>query len=347
MDATPVLPEPELRDLLGLSLGELDDLFVETRRQAAWFELRSGQILMAMVARVQEKPSEGFAEVGSSTFSRFLDSRGVSPGHGARLLSAARACEASAEVKQRFLANRISLTKAALLHGVLSKPELQFPGDDWVGNATTNSTHAFCEAVFRRKEEVRLKEPPVRRTLHLSRTAAADLERTRVLVTRKLGRWASDSEAASVALEEYVDRHDPERKAARARSRRVDEGDPKPESVSTVSGEPHVDADPPCESDPCPGRYVRAAERRAVVSRNGMRCAVEGCDEVEKLQFAHRQHYRHSGPPLASNLDLLCLEHHRMVDSGKLKIRVARGRRILVDLSGLVVERFRVPHDTS
>lgn len=363
-----------LDDLLQMPVAELDSILRDRVRLRAVIGLGIGRILLALSQRVQAEPAAGWATLGPGTESQYLESVGLGPREGGRLKSVARACEASEPLCQDVVSARVNLVKAGALCGPLTLPELQKPGDDWLADARSRTTRELCEKVYRRKEEVRLKEPPTSRTLHLSRKALHDLEGTRIIVARRLERWASESEAASVAFAEFVERHDPERKAERAHRRKsrsraenaateaacgAEVGSPG----NTAECPPNLDADAVdqgsgelsqpgtasnCHPWPQTGgrrrrRPIPAAERYEVISRFGMRCAVEGCDEELKLQFAHRRPVRWDGDDVASNLDLLCLSHHRLMDSGVFKMRPNGSAVILVDRTGVVVGRLRGP----
>jgi len=74
------------------------------------------------------------------------------------------------------------------------------------------------------------------------------------------------------------------------------------------------------QKEPAPrrrGRYVPAAERRAVFQRDGGRCSYvdtcgERCHETHYLELHHLQPFAHGGPNVASNLTLRCAAHNAL-----------------------------------
>lgn len=85
-------------------------------------------------------------------------------------------------------------------------------------------------------------------------------------------------------------------------------------------------------------RYATAAQRRALMSRDGG-CARPGCSEtrVERLHAHHLRHWLHGGPTDLSNLVLLCDVDHGLVHDlglvmtrrgGELVVVTPDGRRV-------------------
>ena len=62
-------------------------------------------------------------------------------------------------------------------------------------------------------------------------------------------------------------------------------------------------------------RYIPAAVRRAVVERDGGRCAFVGtqgrCDETAFLEFHHVNPFALNGPPTVDNIQLRCQSHNQ------------------------------------
>lgn len=63
------------------------------------------------------------------------------------------------------------------------------------------------------------------------------------------------------------------------------------------------------------GRYIPANVKRAVVERDGRRCAFVGargrCSATGKLEFHHVKPFADGGPPTAENLQLRCRAHNK------------------------------------
>jgi hypothetical protein len=160
----------------------------------------------------------------------------------------------------------------------------------------------------------------------LSPQGAELFVRCRELTVRQERRPLTDGETLEIVCRDYVLRHDPVEAAKRALERgRVAEA-----TKPVVRGTPGQ-----------PRRAMPAAERHALVLRDGDRCAIEKCDEKVFVENAHREPHRAGGPAVAANTDRICSGHHDLVDSGELKIVGTNGRRVLVDRNGTVVARFR------
>jgi hypothetical protein len=78
------------------------------------------------------------------------------------------------------------------------------------------------------------------------------------------------------------------------------------------------------------GRAVRtatAAQRRALVARDGPNCAVPGCDvRAGWCQAHHVTHWRPHGLTDLDNLHLGCEHHHARIHAGDLIVRMVEGR---------------------
>ena len=114
-------------------------------------------------------------------------------------------------------------------------------------------------------------------------------------------------------MDHYLDSFDPERKEGR--SRRI--GDTR---------------------DPANrGRAVPAEVKRAVLARNGDRCAVPGCPNEIFLDYAHLRPHAAGGDREAGNLLLACRMHHVQLDRGILKVRGTAEAPVFVNLKGAVI----------
>jgi hypothetical protein len=296
-------------------------------------------------ARALER-SGRLLELGVTTFSLYCERIGLSPTEGHRLANAATACDRAPGLSAKLVRGSVSLAQAAILSRLIDAPAFERPGDDWIALAEGSTTREFIDAVSARKEEERIQDKPVQRTLFLSRKGAADLDRTSQLVSRRNGRFVSNSAAAEVALDEFVERHDPERKADRRRKRR------RPKQRREQAGESaQVESAPAPESSqasaPTPGtattrsRHLPASERHAIIERRGDRCWVDGCGERSFLDFAHHEPFRLGGPNTRRNCARYCKRHHRQLDSGAWKVRQGARGPILVDRAGIRVGRLR------
>jgi hypothetical protein len=143
----------------------------------------------------------------------------------------------------------------------------------------------------------------------------------------------SEGETIEVVVDDYLERHDPERKALRLAEK--DKARP-PEGVRPEG---------PRGETPAPrSRHIPAAEQREVLRAQGDRCCVEGCPNRGFLEFAHRWPFALGGANVARNLHRLCHMHHTQMDAGIWKpVRGAGGSVVLVDRQGRVMGKFREP----
>lgn len=208
---------PRIEDLVERSFDELDAL---VREQTA--ALRGAQrVLGPALAAIERKGRrDGLTALGVTSLSIYMESRGLSPGEGFAMRSAAEACQLSPEVAKAVEDRTLSVPKAALLEPMLKKPELRRPDEDLVGAAQRLTTKELRNELNKRKAGAQLPDKPVARTLFFSRAGVDALVRTRELVSNARKRSVSESEAAEEALSAFVSRNDPEQKALRAMRRR-------------------------------------------------------------------------------------------------------------------------------
>ncbi len=223
--------------------------------------------------------------------------------------------------------------KVASFDRVLQDPSLVRPDDDWPGLLSTLTARNLRDEVRRRQAENRSGMAfPLK--AWLSPAGAESFLRTREITVRKAGRPLTEGESLEMVFDDYLDRHDPVRQAARAAVRGV---------VADPDAGPTVVAAPGPDRTQARTRALPAAEKHALLLRDGDRCTVEGCDERVTLENAHRVPFRRGGANTARNLLRLCRRHHELLDSGTWKIVGSPGREVLVDRTGTVVGRLRPP----
>ncbi len=284
----------------------------------------------------------GFGAFGVTTFAQYCEKRGLSAVEGFQIKKVAEAFETSPRLEEEVNKGEVSHRKAAAIGEVLKRPELQKPDEDIFDVARRKTSREMDEEVRKRKEEARVKETTVARTLYFTRLGLDDLARVRELESRRKRRSVTESEAAQIALSEHRDRHDPERKAARAAERKrkregqrsaapVEEGPPRNPGQAKNGRER--------------SRHVPAAEKHEVISRHGDRCAVDGCDARIYLELSHDKAWRFNGENAAHNLFRYCYEHHKQHDAGLWKVVKRREGALMVNSRGMVVGRLRRPQE--
>jgi hypothetical protein len=175
--------------------------------------------------------------------------------------------------------------------------------------------------------------------LHLEalRLLVASLENRRFAVTDRPRTRA----ASQVASEKELS---PARPAPPVRAAGVDEPietvappqEPVPPPPHLTSREPAPPRKPAARLDSSPrrrGRYVPAAERREVFTRDGARCTFtdeqgQRCRETRCLELHHLKPFALCGENIASNLTLRCSAHNTLgaeEDFGRELIEQKRG----------------------
>src|SRR5688572_9010122 len=271
--------------------------------------------------------------VGATTFPIFCEQAGLSPVEGRELRAMAEAAEAAPEVVARVVEARITPQKAAVVNQLLKSPEMQRPGEDLLKFVESKCAKDLINEVKRRREEARLGEPPVSLLVQVSARGRDDFRRCQTLVSRSLDRVASEGETLERISDEYLQRHDPERKAQRL-------------EVNDKSKAPLKDRG---SSHPLPGavdsprsRHIPAVDTRELLRAAGDRCWVDGCANEAFLQMAHRRAFRSNGSNRAGNLLRLCRTHHAQFDEGLWRlVRRLDGEVVLIDRRGVRVGRLR------
>lgn len=120
-------------------------------------------------------------------------------------------------------------------------------------------------------------------------------EKVRALLSTRLPPYASFEDVLGAALDAFLDRHSPERRAARRGQRRAKVTAPRPAR----------------------GRHIPVAVRDAVFARDGGRCtfvAPDGkrCGATHHLHVDHIRPFALGGGNTADNLRLLCANHNRL-----------------------------------
>jgi hypothetical protein len=121
--------------------------------------------------------------------------------------------------------------------------------------------------------------------LGLSEELLAKLRRAQNLVCNKAKKAASLEDTLAALLEVYLDKEDPQRKAARA---------PAPKAAPNLKA-----------------KMIPAASLHAVNKRDKCRCQVSGCGAERWVDLHHIQPRAHGGDHSPENLITLCGFHHR------------------------------------
>ena len=288
--------------------GELLDLHRERRR----LDLQAARLL----ARIHG--TFHYAFHGCSSVAQYGEMHGLS-GREARMLAAvgrALALEGK-DLEELILTGKLSLDAVAALSKIFANPKLVRDGDDWVRWAQQWPAIELERQIRKRIREVETGEPASLMTVVLTSTGRENFERARKLACRKENKLLSEGETVEVLSDHYLDSFDPARKTPRARRMAL-----------TVGRS---------------GRHVPAEVKRAVVARQGDRCAVPGCDHEIFMNLAHIVPHHCGGSREAWNFHHLCREHNALYDAGQLKIGGTPDRPTFHRPDGRALEPVRAP----
>ena len=155
------------------------------------------------------------------------------------------------------------------------------------------------------------------------------LEKMRTLLSTKIPQGASFEDVFDVAMDLYIEKHDPEAKQAR-RSERAKKKNQRAEPAAHDVRSKRRNEEretiqksgrrkPSKQAPACgkPSRYVPPATRDAVYARDGGRCAYESatgkrCGSRHNLHVDHIVPHARGGSNALSNLRLLCARHNRL-----------------------------------
>jgi hypothetical protein len=250
--AVNVAPDRSPERLRSLSWGVVDNVL----------RLRAVQVDLAK-SLLELRRADRFRLFETTTFPLYCERVGLSVAEGRDLCALAEASEVRAEVGVSLASGDITLRQAGMVGEVQKRPELALPGEDWLREAENRTTRDLRDLLDRRKEQVRLREDPLPLQLLVSRTGANAFRRCRELVSRKAGAIVTAGHAFEVVCEDYLERHDPERAAARLAEK------DKAEAPQKGNGAARAWVD---------GRRRAVPEwaKREIVRRFGDRCWVKG-----------------------------------------------------------------------
>jgi hypothetical protein len=270
------------------------------RYLAAQKETRRAQ-LAAAEALQEIEVTRHWSAVDMASLSEFGSRHGSSGAEVATLLRVHQAVTARPDLKEDLIEGRISLEAVAALRDVVLDPTLQHPGEDLIALAAELPARQIARIVRRRVAERREGGPVVEVTVHLGGKDRDNLERARVVASRKANRMLNQSETVATALKTYLDVNDP--RCVTPGTRRM------PDTRGR------------------PGRAVPEEVSRALDFQFAGRCAVPHCEHMVWTHRAHLLAKWRGGSQELDNLILLCPRHHKMLDRGQISIVGEPGRR--------------------
>jgi len=299
-------------------------------------DLRAIERLRARKRRIELRLASRFARIqrtgsfvfdGAASLGGLGEQRGFCAGEVRILACMGEALEAAPKMAKDLLAGKCCPEKVATAGRVFTDPGLARPDEDW-GRLVATLTSKQLRTEVRRREAERKHGLALPLNTFLSPQGALDFQRCRELTIQRAQKPLTEGETLELVCADYVERHDPEKKALRALARGAVAEATKPE--------PDL---PPGERRT---RFTPAAEKHALVLRQGDRCAFEGCDEAI-LEDGHIRPFRAGGPNGARNKRRCCRRHHDLLDRGDLKIVGREGREAVVTRAGTVVAHLRGP----
>ena len=230
--------------------------------------------------------------------------------HGARAIVQARLGQAirlRPQLAEQLRGRVISIENAETIAAVVADPMTR-DVEDWLGLAEQCELGALREVVRLRREEARRGDGKILKLLPVLLTdeEMAKVRRVREIASSRARRQLTESEGIVTAVDEYLERRDPERRATRARSK-------APESDSAAEGS--VSETNPSDER---RRYIPKAVDWKVRERAKHSCEVPGCTAKTGLELCHRRMWSKGGEHHPDNLVLLCHRHHVMLDAGRI-----------------------------
>lgn len=293
-----------------MSSDRLDD-FLE-----ATFALRAAELVCAklLVEFDRERSSDGgtrrsWQDFLCSDIGEFGERSGISADCTRRLLAAGLALKVEPAFEAHVRSGEITVANAAVAGELSSRPDLRREGEDVLRLAATHTTKQLRKIVQRRKEEARVgPEPVVSVTVHVRESARCEFKRAQEIASGKASRKLSEGETFEVVVDHYLDTFDVDR---------VKPGKRRTPDTAMVDG-----------------RYVPMDIRRALLERQGRKCAIPFCDNSIFLDKAHIVPHAAGGSREIDNLVLLCSRHHFEFDIGAIQFAGTAAAPVFLDMYG-------------
>lgn len=220
---------------------------------------------------------------------------------------------------ERFVREgRVNLEKVVILKGIYAHPECMREGDDWLKEAQNTRARALKRRIRRRIEETRQKKQVAHRDICAPLDTWDKFDRMRDLLSTHAKQRLTEGETLDRLADEGLDRHDPLRKAERAKAR----GEKKRRRGKKTA---KSESAPPARARAASTKKNRRARTTApralkheVYRRADGGCEYPGCRCRNGLELAHVHPAEAGGPWHVRNTVLLCHAHHTMFDAGRL-----------------------------
>ena len=238
------------------------------------------------------------------------------------VLSLHRAIEAAPELRDLFLAGKISHDAVVAVGQIVSRPSLIHEGEDWIEAAVKLTTARLIDLVRRRRAEARTGGPTIPLKVYLSPQEKQDFLRAKNLVSRNGRKPVTEAEAVVELVRFYRDKKDPLLQAEGTRR--------MPDTTDL------------------PGRTVPASVQREVARWSSDRCQVPTCGHEPFVDNAHWEPHADGGSREVDNIGRLCRIHHILKDYGLMRVEGPPSSPTFYDRDGKVIGGPDPPiHDPS
>ncbi|MGZ3721365.1 MAG: HNH endonuclease [Bdellovibrionales bacterium] len=216
-------------------------------------------------------------------------------------------------LESALVSRKITVSKANRIVSIITADNAQ----ELVDFAINNSTRNVEREVRRRnpKAAVKPKIKPLTADTDMlqspiPRETTENIETAQILLAQKTSKYQGIPETLTLVFKDYVERHDPLRKAQRAQNKK---------SAQTNSPKPSARAEKSARKYSISKRTdLTAAEKHAVDLRDGRMCTHIGkdgrrCCEKRWIQYHHIIRVADGGSNHPDNIATLCTFHHDLV----------------------------------
>ncbi len=279
----------------------------------------------------------------SSLFVYTVRSLGFSESTAYALIAVARKAKEVSQLKAALIEEKLTVARASRITSVLTAE-----------NATALITFAAQHSARETDREVaRIAghgRDEKRRAVLVSDEVLDLLKRAQSLLASRKRKHIAPHDTLKLVLEDYLERHDPVKKAERAESRKFKKGTLNSEQSESTNAVPHiqphkrqsigsaidstaVNVSAPTKSVQTRRTPLAAREKHAVFRRDGGRCAFvdpsgKRCQSERWLHLHHLRPVSLGGGNDIENLTTLCSFHHDLVHQQCLPLDLKNDGRV-------------------
>jgi len=261
--------------------------------------LKAERDLLSVLEQIDN--AKAYVELGYQSLHNYIvEALNLSPSQAYALTTVSRKAAQVPELKSAIQAGELSIQTARRITAVITPTN----GAEWIEKAKNLTQRQLEKEVVRVNPKLAAPErtKPIAENLNELRCSITDeelklLERVRNLCSQRKQKACSTQETLSIALSEYIERHDPVKKAERL-------------SLRTKT---KVTAIPTQKKGRAP---IPASIKHQVNLRDRGQCTFRNakgkrCPETRWLEMHHIHPVALGGPNRVENLTTLCHFHHR------------------------------------